>query len=66
LKGLQAPGVEAGESVEVVIDFKRPRKSDSDADKAIALWLDGAFNREIAEQIGSGPSYVTRMLNLGA
>jgi site-specific DNA recombinase len=52
--------------IDVVIDFKRPRKCDSDADAAIASWLGGAFNREIAEQIGSGESYVTRMLNLGA
>jgi hypothetical protein len=56
----------AGEEIEVVIDFKRPRKTDSDADKAVATWLAGAMNKEIAEQIGSVPSYVTRLLKLGA
>jgi hypothetical protein len=56
----------AGEEIEAVIDFKRPRKCDADADKAIALWLGGALNTEIAEQIGSVPSYVTRLLKLGA
>ena len=58
--------VASGEEAEVVIDFKRPRKSDADADTAIVLWLGGAFNREIAEQIECAQSYVTRMLNLGA
>jgi hypothetical protein len=56
----------AGEEIEVVIDFKRPRKCDADADKAIALWLDGAQNIEIAEQLGTVPSYISRLLPLGA
>ena len=54
------------EGVEIVIDFKRPRKTDADADKAIAMWLDGDFNREIAPKLGVGVSYVTRLLNVGA
>jgi len=54
----------AREGTDVVIDFRRPRKSD--ADKAIALWLDGAQNIEIAKQLGTVPSYISRLLPLGA
>jgi hypothetical protein len=56
----------AGEATAVVIDFRRPRKCDSDADSAIALWLDGAQSIEIAKQLECGPSYVSRLLRLGA
>jgi hypothetical protein len=55
-----------GEGAEVVIDFKRLRQCDADADRAIALWLDGAMNKEIADQLGTVPSYVSRLLPLGA
>jgi site-specific DNA recombinase len=58
--------VDSGEGIEVTIDFKRPRKTDSDADKAIQQWLQGRLNREIAESLGSVPSYVTRLVKLGA
>ncbi len=57
---------DSGEGVEVVIDFKRPRKADSDADKAIRMWLDSSMNIEIAAELGSVPSYITRLLKLGA
>ncbi|MGE3316984.1 MAG: recombinase family protein, partial [Planctomycetaceae bacterium] len=52
--------------IDVVIDFKRPRKSDSDADTAIQLWLDGYLNQEIAEMLCVGASYISRILRLGA
>ena len=55
----------AVKDIEVVIDFKRPRKTDADADKAIRLWLT-AMNKEIADELESVPSYITRMLKLGA
>jgi site-specific DNA recombinase len=54
------------EGVEVAIDFKRPRKTDVDADEAIRLWLDGNMNKEIAEQFGSKDSYISRLLRIGA
>ncbi len=57
---------ESGERIEVVIDFKRRRKADSDAEKAIRMWLDGSMNIEIAAQLGPVPSYITRLLKLGA
>jgi len=57
---------EGGEGVEVAIDFKRPRKADSDADKAIRMWLDGFMNIQIAAELGPVPSYITRLLELGA
>jgi len=41
------PG-KAGDGIEVVIDFKRPPKTDSDADEAIRIWLDGHMSQEIA------------------
>jgi hypothetical protein len=55
-----------GEGVEVVIDFKRARKTDADADKAIRRWLDGSMSKEIAEQLGPNASYVSRLLRIGA
>ena len=55
-----------GDGIEVLIDFKRPRKTDSDADKAIALWLDGDLSMEIADKLGRGQSYVSRLLRIGA
>jgi site-specific DNA recombinase len=55
-----------GEGVEVAIDFKRPRKTDADADKAIQWWLDGDLSKEIAVKIGRGQSYVSRLLRIGA
>ena len=58
--------VDSGEVVEVVIEFKCPRKTDTDADEAIRQWLDGRMNKEIAEALECVPSYVTRLLKLGA
>jgi site-specific DNA recombinase len=58
--------MDSGEGIEVVIDFKRPRKTDTDADDAIRKWLDGRTNKEIAEDLECVPSYVTRLLKLGA
>ncbi|HUE16655.1 MAG TPA: recombinase family protein [Planctomycetaceae bacterium] len=55
-----------GEGLEVVIDFKRPRKTDADADEAIRLWLGGAMSKEIAKRFGSVDSYVSRLLRIGA
>ena len=55
-----------GDGIEVFIDFKRPRKTDSDADKAIAWWLDGDLTMEIADKLGRGQSYVSRLLRIGA
>jgi hypothetical protein len=55
-----------GVGIEVVIHFKRPRKTDSDADKAITWWLDGDLNLEIADKLGSGQGYVSRLLGIGA
>jgi len=57
---------DSGEGIEVVIDFKRPRKSDSDADEAIRQWLDGHMNKEIAKNLECVSGYVTRLLKLGA
>jgi hypothetical protein len=57
---------ESGEGIEVVIDFKRPRKSDTDADEAIRQWLDGHTNKEIAKNLECVSGYVTRLLKLGA
>ena len=56
----------AGDGIEVVIDFKRPRKTDSDADKAVRIWLDGHMSKEIATQLGLGETYVSRLLRIGA
>ena len=42
-----------GEGIEVIIDFKRPRKTDTDADEAVRLWVDGSMSKEIAKQLGS-------------
>lgn len=53
-------------AIEVVIDFQRPRKTDSDADRAIQLWLDGTMSKEIAKELGSVDSYVSRLLRIGA
>jgi DNA invertase Pin-like site-specific DNA recombinase len=55
-----------GEGVEVVIDFKRRRKTDADADQAIRLWLEGHMSKDIAKQVGSVASYVSRLLRIGA
>ena len=55
----------AGDGIEVVIDFKRPRKTDSDADKAVRIWLDGHMSKEIATQLGLGETYVSRLLRIG-
>jgi DNA invertase Pin-like site-specific DNA recombinase len=55
-----------GQGIEVCIDFKRPRKSDSDADEAIRLWLQGQLNREVGTALGVGTAYVTRLLKIGA
>jgi site-specific DNA recombinase len=56
----------AGDGIEVVIDFKRPRRTDADADKAIRIWLDGYTSKEIATQLGLGETYVSRLLRIGA
>jgi IS30 family transposase len=50
----------------VAIDFKLQRKTDTDADEAIRQWLDGRMNKEIAEDLECVPSYVSRLLKLGA
>jgi site-specific DNA recombinase len=55
-----------GNGVEVVIDFKRPRKTDADADAAIRLWLDRHMSKKIATQLGLGETYVSRLLRIGA
>jgi site-specific DNA recombinase len=55
-----------GNGIDVVIDFKRSRKTDSDADKAIRIWLDGYMSKEIATQLGLGETYVSRLLRIGA
>jgi len=47
-------------------DCKRPRKCDGDANTAIALWLDGAMSEEISEKFETVPSYISRLLRLGA
>ena len=39
-----------------MIDFKRPRKTDTDADKVIRMWVDGSMSKEIATQLGLGGS----------
>ena len=57
---------DSGEGIEVVIDFKRQRKSDTDADEAIRQWLDGHMNKEIAKNLERVSGYVTRLLKLGA
>jgi site-specific DNA recombinase len=57
---------EDGEGVDVVIDFKRTRKSDADADKAIRLWLDGVPSKEIAQGFGCVGAYISRLLRIGA
>jgi site-specific DNA recombinase len=54
------------EGVDVVIDFKRPRKTGADADRAIRLWPDGEMSKDIAKQFGSVDSYVSRLLRIGA
>jgi site-specific DNA recombinase len=56
----------SGEGIEVVIDFKRPRKTDADADRAIRLWLDGKLSKEIAPVLGCVDSLVSRLLRIGA
>ncbi len=53
-------------SADISIDFRRPRKTDSDADRAIRLWLDGRMSKEIAKELGSVDSYVSRLLRIGA
>jgi DNA invertase Pin-like site-specific DNA recombinase len=53
-------------SADISIDFRRPRKTDSDADQAIQLWLDGRMSKEIAKVLGSVDSYVSRLLRIGA
>ena len=55
-----------GKGIDVAIDFKRPRKTDSDADKAIDWWLTATFSKEIADRFGRGESYVSRLLRIGA
>jgi len=55
-----------GNGIDVMIDFKRSRKTDSDADKAIRIWLDGYMSKEIATQLGLGETYVSRLLRIGA
>ena len=58
--------VKDGEEVEIVIDFKRPRKMDADADEAIQLWLNGDMQKEIAPKLRSSQGYVSRLLRIGA
>ena len=53
------------EAIEVIIDFKRPRKTDADADKAIQLWLEPKTSKEIAKHLACGESYVSRLLRIG-
>jgi site-specific DNA recombinase len=55
-----------GPGVEVVIDFKRPRKTEADADEAVRHWLDGEMSKDIAKGLGSVDSYVSRLLRIGA
>jgi hypothetical protein len=57
---------DSGEVIEVMIDFKRSRKTDTDADGAMRQWLDGHMNKEIAKNLECVTSYVTRLLKLGA
>jgi hypothetical protein len=45
---------------------KGPRKSESGADKAIRMWVDGFMKIEIAAELCPVPSYITRLLKLGA
>jgi DNA invertase Pin-like site-specific DNA recombinase len=54
------------EGIEVIIDFKRPRKIDADADKAIQLWLEPKTSKEIAKHLRCDESYVSRLLRIGA
>jgi site-specific DNA recombinase len=54
------------EGIAVAIDFKRPRKTDVDADEAIRIWLDGHMSKEIATKLGLGETYVSRLLRIGA
>jgi DNA invertase Pin-like site-specific DNA recombinase len=56
----------SGDGIEVAIDFKLTRKTDTDADEAIRQWLDGRMNKEIAENLQCGPGYVSRLVKLGA
>jgi hypothetical protein len=55
-----------GEEIEVAIDFKRPRKMDSDADQAIALWMDGHSCTAVGQNLGSSQSHISRLLKIGA
>jgi site-specific DNA recombinase len=57
---------DSSDGIEVAIDFKLQRKTDTDADEAIRQWLDGRMNKEIAEDLECVPSYVSRLLKLGA
>jgi hypothetical protein len=52
--------------VEVVIDFKRSRKTDADADRTIRLWLAGSMSKEIAEELRCNASYVSRLPRISA
>jgi predicted XRE-type DNA-binding protein len=56
----------SGEGVEVVLDFKRPRKTDADSDKAIEMWFDGDLQKKVAEKLGTSQGYVSKLLRIGA
>lgn len=54
----------AGDSgLEVVIDYRRPRRVDEQAEHAKALWDQGLLGKEIAKRMGCLPSYVTKLIH---
>ncbi|MEX2310439.1 MAG: recombinase family protein [Pirellulales bacterium] len=55
-----------GGVVEVIIDFKRPLKTDVKADIAWAMHLNKKRNAEIAAVLGCCKPYVTKLLKIGA
>jgi DNA invertase Pin-like site-specific DNA recombinase len=49
-------------SLEVVIDYYTPKLIDEQAEQAKRLWDQGLLNKQIAEQMGCLPSYVTKLI----
>jgi site-specific DNA recombinase len=62
LTGVQLAGDDGG-PLKVVIDYRAPLLIEEQADEAKRLWDQGLLNKEIAEQMGCLPSYVTKLIH---
>jgi DNA-binding CsgD family transcriptional regulator len=54
---------DAGDQLEVVVDYRATKLIDEQANEAKRLWDQGLLNKQIAQQMGCSPAYVTKLLH---